>query len=392
MNVLGRFLVVAPFVVLGFACKADKSENWLAPTVAGPIPGITITAPKPVEPGAGARVAVDKQPITLVIDNSSSNGPRPLSYAFEVAADANFTTKVFTREGISPGSGRTSLRLPDALATGRTYFWRSQAQDGANASGFSSPVSFSVFTPVVINAPALISPGSNAKVTSPRPTFTWANAAKSGPAGNIIYEIEVADNDAFAARFAGWVVDETAGQTSATLPSDGPLGKYFFWHVRAFDPTNIGPWSETRAFQMPDLPTPSGGGGGGGSVPSGPGCPTGPKTPEQLTACVASVKARVLAAGINLNHPPGECGRFEVTKRVAWDLRADGVGLMAKFGPSNGCSATNTTNEPKYGVDVVMYQDGTFADILCGGGDGNTPCWGTGTTSSNLWRPPFNPD
>jgi hypothetical protein len=392
MNVLSRLLVVAPFVVLGFACKAEKSENWLAPTVAGPIPGITITAPKPVEPGSGARVAVDKQPITLIVDNSSSNGPRPLSYAFEIAADANFTTKVFTREGISPGAARTSLRLPDALATGRTYFWRSQAQDGANASGFSSPISFSVFTPVVIAAPALISPGNNTKVTGNRPTFTWANAAKSGPAGNIIYEIEVADNDAFAARFAGWVIDETAGQTSAQLPLDGPLGKYFFWHVRAFDPTNIGPWSETRAFQMPDAPTPGGGGGGGAPVPSGPGCITGPKTPAQFVACVASVKARVLAAGINLNHGPGECGRFEVTKRVAWELRADGAGLMAKFGSQNGCSATNTLNEPKFGVDVVMYSDGTFADILCGGGDGNTPCWGTGTTTSSLWRPAFNPD
>lgn len=393
MNVLGRFLVVAPFVVLGFACKAEKSENYLAPTVAGPIPGIVITAPKPVEPGAGARVAVDKQPITLIVDNSSSNGPRPLNYAFEVAADASFTTKVFTREGISPGSGRTSLRLPDALATGRTYFWRSQAQDGANASGFSSPVSFSVFTPVVIGAATLLTPGTNTKVSSSRPTFTWANAPTSGPVVAVTYEIEVAENDAFSPRFVIWATPESAGQTSTVLPVDGPLGKYFFWHVRGFDTaaSSVGPWSETRAFQMPDLPSP-GGGGGGSPVPSGPGCPTGPKTPAQLVACVASVKARVLAAGINLNHGPGECGRFEVTKRVAWELRADGVGLMAKFGSQNGCSATNTTDEPKYGVDVVMYPDGTFADILCGGGDGNTPCWGTGTTTPSLWRAPFNPD
>jgi hypothetical protein len=394
MNVLGRFLVVTPFVVLGFACKADKSENWLAPTVAGPIPGITITTPKPVEPGSGARVAVDTQPITLIVDNSSSNGPRPLSYAFEVAADANFTTKVFTREGISPGSGRTSLRLPDALATGRTYFWRSQAQDGANSSGFSSPVSFSVFTPVIIGAPALLAPGNNTKVTSSRPTFTWSNAPTSGPVVGITYEIEVGENDAFVPRFVIWATPQSAGQTSTQLPIDGPLSKYFFWHVRGFDTvaSSVGPWSETRAFQMPDPPSTGGGGGGGAPVPSGPGCPTGPKTPDQLVACVASVKARVLAAGINLNHGPGECGRFEVTKRVAWELRADSVGLMAKVGSQNGCSATNTLDEPKYGVDVVMYPDGTFADILCGGGDGNTPCWGTGTTSPSLWRAPFNPN
>src|SRR5262245_3574111 len=104
MTVAGRLLVVAPFVLLGLACRAEKSENWLAPTVAGPIPGITITAPKPVEPGSGARVASDNQPITLIIDNATSNGPRPLSYAFEIAADSNFATKVFTRDGVTPGS------------------------------------------------------------------------------------------------------------------------------------------------------------------------------------------------------------------------------------------------------------------------------------------------
>jgi hypothetical protein len=38
-----------------------------------------------------------------------------------VAADADFNTKVATREGIEPGSdGKTSYRLPDALAADRT--------------------------------------------------------------------------------------------------------------------------------------------------------------------------------------------------------------------------------------------------------------------------------
>jgi hypothetical protein len=287
MNLLGRLVLVASVVVIAFGCTAEKSENWLAPTVAGPIPGITITAPNPIDPGSGARVPSDRQPITLVVGNASSNGPRPLSYAFEIATDTNFTTKVFTRDGISGGSGRTSLRLPDALATGRTYFWRAQAQDGANSSAFSTPVSFSVFTPVVIGAPPLGTPANNEKVASRRPTFTFGNAPRTGPAGAISYEVEVAENDAFAGRFAGWVVGETAGVISAQLPLDGPFGKYFFWHVRAFDSANSGPWSETRAFVMPDAPPPTGGGGGGGA-PTGPPCPSGPKTPEQVVACVAA--------------------------------------------------------------------------------------------------------
>jgi hypothetical protein len=392
MNLLGRLVLVASVVVITFGCTAEKSENWLAPTVAGPIPGITITAPSPIDPGSGSRVPSDRQPITLVVGNASSNGPRPLSYAFEIASDTNFTTKVFTRDGISPGSGRTSFRLPDALATERTYFWRAQAQDGANSSAFSAPVSFSVFTPVVIGAPPLGAPANNEKVASRRPTFTFGNAPRTGPAGAISYEIEVAENDAFAGRFAGWVVAETAGVISAQLPVDGPFGTYFFWHVRAFDSANLGPWSETRALLMPDAP-PTGGGGGGGGVPAGAGCPSGPKTHDQYVACVASVKARVLAAGINPSRGPGECGRFEITKRVAWELRGDGLGLLAKFGNQNGCSARNTLDEPKFGVDVVMSQDGSVIDILCGGGDGNTPCWNaSGPQPPANWRAPFNPD
>ncbi len=288
MNLLGRLVLVAS-VVVTFGCTAEKSENWLAPTVAGPIPGISITAPGPVDPGSGARVPSDRQPITLIVNNASSNGPRPLSYMFEIAIDANFSNKVFTRDGVAAGAGRTSLRLPDALATGRTYFWRAQAQDGANSSPYSSSISFSVFTPVVISAAPLSAPANNEKVSSRRPTFTWGNAPRTGPAGAISYEIEVAANDAFAGRFAGWVVAEGSGQTSAQLPLDGPFGGYFFWHVRAFDSANSGPWSETRAFVMPDAPPPTGGGGGGaGGGPTGPPCPSGPKTPDQVVACVAA--------------------------------------------------------------------------------------------------------
>ena len=150
MNVLGRFLVVTPFVVLGFACKADKSENWLAPTVAGPIPGITITTPKPIEPGSGARVAVDTQPITLIVDNSSSNGPRPLSYAFEVAADASFTTKVFTAKVFRLGpAGRVcdcrtlSQRAAPTFGDHRLKTARTRAGFRLRSASASSPLSSS---------------------------------------------------------------------------------------------------------------------------------------------------------------------------------------------------------------------------------------------------------
>src|SRR5580765_8411880 len=128
------FLMIAllPLLPVTSACAASKSANPLSPTVAGPIPGVAITAPRPIEPNS-TKVAVDKQPVTLLLENAVTSGPRPLSYMFEVAADVEFANKVFVREGIAPGEGgRTTLRLPDPLAAGRTYYWRGRAGDGAN--------------------------------------------------------------------------------------------------------------------------------------------------------------------------------------------------------------------------------------------------------------------
>src|SRR3954466_8634897 len=104
-------------------CEAKKSSNPLSPSVAGPIPGVDITAPKLLEPAQGFKFKESQQPIKLLIENASSTGVRPLSYTFEVATDNGFTTKVFSRSGVAAGSGRTSVQL-DRLEIGRGYFWR----------------------------------------------------------------------------------------------------------------------------------------------------------------------------------------------------------------------------------------------------------------------------
>src|SRR5262245_19051888 len=93
------------------ACEASKTSNPLSPSVAGPIPGVETSAPRMLEPQAGLRIPIDRQPITLLIENSSSTGVRPLNDSFEIVTDAAFNSRVFTRESIAPGEGgRTSLR------------------------------------------------------------------------------------------------------------------------------------------------------------------------------------------------------------------------------------------------------------------------------------------
>src|SRR4029079_19559657 len=137
MKRLGTLLSIVTLIVATTACEAAKSANPLSPAVAGPIPGVSISAPKPLEP-ANTKIAVEQQPVTLLAEIAGSNGPRPLSYVFEVAVDANFSTKVFVAENGAPcANGGTSVRIADRLAPEHSYFWRVKAQDGANTGPYS---------------------------------------------------------------------------------------------------------------------------------------------------------------------------------------------------------------------------------------------------------------
>jgi hypothetical protein len=271
---------VCAVAIVMTGCEATKSSNPLAPTVAGPIPGVNITAPAVVDPSTGAKIPVDKQPITLTVVNASTNGVRPLSYVFDVATDADFTNKVFSRDGVTPGDGRTSLRLPDALATGRSYYWRARAQDGANTGPFTPAVGFNVFTPVVLLAPGLVSPLANEIVASLKPTFVVTAAPRSGPVGAVSYQIEISDNATFGNRIETWTTPEQPTQTSLVTPTDLAPGQAYFWHVRAFDPTTTGPWSPAISFS-----TPAGATGGGG----GPAPVAGPAPGDAINLNLASV-------------------------------------------------------------------------------------------------------
>src|SRR4051812_13802421 len=109
-----RFLAGACSVLvltLG-ACEAKKSSNPLAPSVAGPIPGVDITPPAVLEPSQGFKFRDNEQPVRLTVQNANSSGVRPLSYSFDVASDSGFSTKVFSRAGVAPGDGgRTSVQI-----------------------------------------------------------------------------------------------------------------------------------------------------------------------------------------------------------------------------------------------------------------------------------------
>lgn len=100
------------------------------------------------------------------------------------------------------------------------------------------------------------------------------------------------------------------------------------------------------------------------------------------SSVVADVKASLVARGVELS---GSCGAFEITKRVAWKLRAQGAGYIRKNPGQNNCQL--------HGVDIIMYRDGRIVDILADSGGSNGTTWDTSKAPVDpaLWEAPVDP-
>src|SRR3981081_2779022 len=57
--------------------------------------GVTLTSPLLVTPTVNQQFKNVEQPITLTIKNAVTSGTTALTYTFEVASDAAFTTRVY---------------------------------------------------------------------------------------------------------------------------------------------------------------------------------------------------------------------------------------------------------------------------------------------------------
>lgn len=333
---LSRLAVLLALPLLVAGCEAQKSSNPLSPTVAGPISGVNITAPRMIEPSSGAEILKDQQPITLTVENATSSGVRPLTYLFEIATDPDFNNKVFTRDGVAPGDGRTSTRLSGSLDADRAYYWRARAQDGANTGPFAATTTFSVRTPVRFEAPALVSPVGGARIPALPPVFLFRNANRTGPAGSVSYTLQVSKNDSFTAIVADVTVGEQGGQTAFTLNQGLDFDRLYYWRVRAFDDKNTGAWSATQTFRTPTDPTPAPPPGPPPPPPPTPGgsCAlnNGPAIIQCISAKYASYRAPVgsfeqrQANMVFLRDriiEAGKCGGLE----YGWNLKRGGPEL-----------------------------------------------------------------
>jgi hypothetical protein len=366
-------VVIAATSVAG--CEVSKSSNPLSPAVAGPIEGVSISRPNLLEPGMDWQIRVRDQPVKLMIQNADSSGPRPLTYTFEIAADAGFTNIVFKRTGIAPGNGTTTLQLPDALPTGRDYWWRSRAEDGANVGPYSDVVRFAAVTPVVLGAPLSNTPSGIITTTAPEFKITGGN--HTGPFEHIVYTVQVANDQAFASIAAIFIPDETLPQTTVAQGYQFLNNRTYYWRVQSRDTGEsqaVSAWSSTQVFltQQPVAPPPPP--AGGGSVGGGwQNCGSSPGI--DLVSCVR--------AAVN---PTGNGDlAFEVTKRVAWLLRGQGAGLLIKDGGEN----IITWRGASFSISRICYSNGGIVKVVsdAGPGGGNGAAWDTSLNFPNSVSP-----
>ena len=105
-----RGLTALVGLLLLVGCESAKSANPTAPSVAGPIPGVNITAPRALEPFAGQKLVFSGQPPSLLIENAGTNGARAISLEIDVATDPNFTQLVHHNENVPLGD--TAMGAP----------------------------------------------------------------------------------------------------------------------------------------------------------------------------------------------------------------------------------------------------------------------------------------
>jgi hypothetical protein len=389
MNHPVRALTAIFAVVCLGACEAAKSANPTAPSVAGPIPGVSITAPKPLEPGAGVTLTASADPFTLLIENAGTTGQRALWLELQMAADAGFQQIVHQADRIEPGpNGRTSYRLPEPLGAGFTYYWRTRAADGANIGPYSAVSSFSVVLPVVIDPPVALEPSGN--LTTNKPTFKVRNGAISGTSG-VVYRFQISTTADMSPAMA--LVTVTPGSNGDTTMSLGelPYNTTFYWRVYGTDGATQSANSQTLSFKTsappaPPPPTP------GPTPPAANNGPVGGRRTISINEAAQIIKSVHDAEGWNL----GASSSRE--QRIAFFLRAAatvhyGHGRFNNKGPDSNWCVKDAGGGRPISDDVLVRCDSRDAYDLISGAGGNGYSWhidaiGILPGNQNVFAPP----
>ncbi|MEO5894707.1 MAG: hypothetical protein ABIS06_03295 [Vicinamibacterales bacterium] len=347
-------------------CEATKSESPLSPSVAGPLAGVEISAPKTLEPAQGFKFKENQQPIKLLIENSSTNGVRPVSYTFEVASDEGFTSKVFARSGVAQGDGGRSSVTVERLDLGRGYYWRVRADDGANNSTFATS-SFEVLPKALLNPPSLQSPANGSTVPSKRPQLVIGASERNAAVGGVSYEFQVSANAGFTAIVAAGLRGEAGASTGFVPDGDLVSGTTHYWRVRATDFETTSGWSGAQSFKTPSTPAPSPSPG-----PANPGGPCNSSNPDTIIKCERNKYGRMSSSQL-----------VDFLRASAQSLNRNGIG----GGPWGILRKTGGSNCNGYSCDIICAGQGSGqrqVDVLGDAEGAQTANWGAASTVPNI--------
>jgi hypothetical protein len=228
---------------------------------------------------------------------------------------------------------------------------------------------FNVFTPVIIDKPLPVAPINNVTTSNLQPRFTVNNAPRSGPAGTISYELQVAENSAFAPNFATWAFVERPGQSFLDSPASLAPGKQYYWHIRAYDSAVTGAWSDIQVFKTaaapPPPPPPTTPG------PGGPSC--GQNTPQAILECRRSKFPAHMSATETVSF----------LKLSAKDINASGTA----GGPWGVLVKTSGSQCNGYSCDILCLGNGSGQiqrDVLIDAEGAQTPVWSAPKSGSSI--------
>jgi hypothetical protein len=214
--------------------------------------GVTLTTPTLMTPANNQEIRNVDQPVTLTIKNAVTTGTTALTYTFEVATDAGFGSKVYTKTNVAQGaSGQTALTV-DRLTPDRTYFWRAFASSGDLAGPTPGARGFVVGPEVILQTPLLGDPQPNASV-SDEPVINVNTVRRTGPAGQIFYRFEIAESAAFNPLvYTATVPERTDLPYTPHLVARKLDEKTYFWRALATDPSNgvTSPYSAVSQFKV----------------------------------------------------------------------------------------------------------------------------------------------
>jgi len=210
------------------------------------------TIPQISAPPDGALVTVF-QPVLEVTNAGDADGD-PLTYEFQLFADAAMATGVAAVAGIPEASdGTTAWQVDKLLQNNGTYWWRAQARDDkGRASGWCDLVSFALNT--ANTAPyglSVVTPLDGASVQALEPALLINNATDDNMDPITYYfEIDtVSTFDSTALQRSSQLPEGVGGRTLWRPPLPLTDGTEYHWRVIAYDGKSYSAWT-TASFTV----------------------------------------------------------------------------------------------------------------------------------------------